>query len=198
MRSFITQNLEKFICSFKALILLYKKYYDRVVQSEVDLLSIGSGDRVLCIGGGSVPCTAINLAYMTGSRVDVIDTDEEAVENARRVVEMLDLGDQIRVQAACGTSIDVSDYDAIHIALQVCPKDMVLGHILRGSKNNARILMRMPKKRLEYDYSTISKKGIDDLLIELRGCGHRCALRRSDRVNSRANTMDESLVFVKS
>lgn len=185
LRSCFTRILEKIICSSKYLVSLYGKYYDRIVEKEARLAELDENDRLLCIGGGSVPWTAMLFAIFTGVRVDVIDIDHGAVYNGQKVVEMFGLKDRVRVMRSNGLWIDTFKYDAVHIALQVSPKGEVLDHLNDCCRPGTKIIMRMPKETLAYDYSNISH-------VQLK----KYDWIKTD-VGNKFNTMENTLLMVK-
>ncbi|SDW05809.1 Nicotianamine synthase protein [Tepidimicrobium xylanilyticum] len=179
--------MEKRISFSETLVNLYNKYYERLVKNEVEIAGIKDGDKVLCIGGGSIPCTALQMAKLTDAKIHVLDIDEEAVERARYIVEKLGLEDKIKVIWGNGEVIEPSDYDVIHIALQVQSKDEVFENILSKSKRGTRIIIRNPKKSRRVFYSNISNK----LLVLCKDCMKNCSL------NCYNPNMDEIMLVVK-
>lgn len=166
-----TKLFEKSCVNSNMLVGLCNIYYKKLVREEVDISEIKKEDRVLCIGGGSVPCTALEIHRQTGAKVDIIDIDEEAVFNSKRLIERLGLEDNIRVSKGFGQTVNMSKYNVVHIALQVTCKDEVLDNILENSSGNTRILMRMPKKGLKCFYSNVQSKLLNNLglCVEKRG-----------------------------
>lgn len=186
MRSLWTGFFEKLISFSKALILLYSNYYKEIVGREAELVNLVAGSRLLCIGGGSVPCTAMLFSEYTGANVDVIDIDHSAVGIGQRVVKMFGLEDKIRVMRYNGLWMNMSDYQAVHIALQVRPKQEVLDHICRSCSKGTKVIIRIPKESLAYDYSNIDTKKVKKEECEQVSVG------------SKFNTMDDSLLMVVS
>ncbi|KAB2951809.1 class I SAM-dependent methyltransferase [Heliorestis acidaminivorans] len=123
---------------------LHKKYYEEVVSKEILLGRITKEDKVLCIGGGPLPCTALEIAQRTGARVDVIDCDRSAVYCARKFVEKLGLTSQIKIFCASGQHIDTSPYTVVHVALQAMPQDAILRNVWQGAQKGTRVLLRCP------------------------------------------------------
>lgn len=182
-----TECIERNFSKSNFLIKLYGLYYRNIVKNEVKLAGIRSCDRILCIGGGPIPSTAIEMARQTDACVHVIDMDGTAVVCARDVIKKLGLAHKITVEQARGEEVDISPYNVIHVALQVRPKEAVLRHIWNNCKLGARIIVRMPKKGLRSFYSNVT-----DAFIE----------RNSDYVSFDssglcANTMDKTLLMVK-
>lgn len=166
-----TKLLEKSCVNSKTLVGLCNVYYKRLVREEVDISEIKKEDRVLCIGGGSVPCTALEIHRQTGARVDIIDIDGSAVLNSRKLIERLGLEGKIRVSKDFGQTVNMREYNVVHIALQVTCKDEVLDNIFKNSGENTRVLMRMPKKSLKCFYCNVHSKFSNnlDLCVEKRG-----------------------------
>lgn len=126
---------------------LFEKYYRNIVTTEIDLGNIGAEDRVLCIGGGSVPATAIVIAQKTMASVTVIDIDADAVNRANKVIKKLKLTDLIDVIQAGGEEICPKDFSVVHIARQVFPQKRVLQSVWLRSIRGTRILVRQQNDR---------------------------------------------------
>lgn len=182
-----TKCIERNFCKSDFLVKLYGLYYKNIVKNEVELAGITDDDRVLCVGGGPIPSTAIEMATQTDARVHVIDIDSNAVESARETVSRLGLHHKISVDQGRGEEVDIAPFNVIHVALQVSPKEDVLEHIWSKSKAGDRIIVRMPKKKLRPFYSTLTDNFIK---------------RYSDYIktyssNFNFNTMDKTLLLVK-
>lgn len=148
-----TKKIENFCCQFPVAAYLCRKYYANVVQNEVKLGRIDARDRVLCIGGGPVPCTAIEIAMRTGAKVDVVDSDLEAVIHARSLIEKLHLTECMSVYHVRGECFDVKSYTVIHIAKQVFPRQEVLDWTLSEADIGTRVLIRHAKSRMKGLYT---------------------------------------------
>ncbi|MBU5438981.1 hypothetical protein KQI42_13215 [Tissierella sp. MSJ-40] len=182
-----TKWMEKKISNSNFLIGLYENYYRKIVKDEVKLAEMTNKDKVLCIGGGSIPCTALQIANLTGAEVHVIDIDRKAVNNAKNIIRKMGLGNKIYVTEAKGEDIDVGSYNVIHIALQVTPKERVVEHIWSKSTEGTRIVVRLPKKSLKCFYSNLSDEFLSQRKPSIEGC---C-------LQNRCNTMKEILLMVK-
>ncbi len=162
----LTKRIEKILALFPWLFNLYRLYYRRTVEQEIILGCISCRDRVLCIGGGPFPCTALEIAGRTGARVQVVDNDPEAVEKARQVVETLNMDSIVRVEHAEGQHLELKDFSVIHVALQVHPREEVLKHILQKASKGVRVLLRTPENGLKSYYSPLSQEYYS------RSCGY--------------------------
>ncbi len=182
-----TKWVERLFCKYNPLIKLCCLYYRNIVKEEIRLANVRNWDRVLCIGGGPIPCTAIEIAYQTNAHIHVIDIDNNAVKCARNVIRKLGLQDRITVINAKGQDIDIEPYDVVHVALQVSPKEEVLKNLWEKSKEGNRIIVRMPRKTLQRFYSNIT----DDFIKR-----NAEAIRRIS-MGCKAKTMDEILLMEK-
>lgn len=127
-------------------------YYRPIVKKEVVLSNANSTDEILCIGGGYFPCTAILFHQLSGATVTVIDNDLEAIEKSTALIERLGLSKKVIVKHTDGIDISSNEYDIIHIAMQVAPKEDVFNHIYSNAEQKAKILVRTPKQHLERGY----------------------------------------------
>lgn len=183
-----TKFCEKILYRSNKLVNIYDLYYRNLVKKEIVLADIKNTDKVLIVGGGAVPCTAINIATKTNARVDVIDIDEEAIKSSSNLIKRLGLEERVRVYLENGRNIDVSDYDVVHIALQVNPKEEIVDNIWNKSKVGTRLLIRQPKKILKAFYSNISYDYLNKFDNNIKTISR----------NNILNTMDKSLLIVKS
>lgn len=161
-----TKFMEKIIGGQEPVLRLYESYYRELVARELDLAAIDAGDKILCIGGGAVPCTAMELARRTRADIRVVDIDQLAVRRAGQLVARAGLEDRIKVCLADGGSMNVDQYDVIHIALQVCPKEGVVRNILGGCKAGCRVIIRQPRSYLACFYSQLSRGLLEEYNLE--------------------------------
>ncbi len=158
MIKFICKSFENLLCKNKFILNLYQKYYKATVAREINLSNIKETDRILCIGGGAAPCTALQLYYQSGASVDVLDNDDRAIIQSRKLIRKLGLDKKIRIIKGDGRKINTKSYDIVHIALQVEPKKDVLDNVWKNSSKGQRIIVRDSKKLLSCFYSQIPKK----------------------------------------
>ncbi|WP_026895271.1 nicotianamine synthase family protein [Clostridiisalibacter paucivorans] len=182
-----TKWMEKRISNSNFFIDMYELYYKNVVKNEIRLARVEDKDNILCIGGGAVPCTALQMAMETGAKVHVIDIDPIAVYNAKNLINKKGLSHRIQVSNKNGQEIDIRDYDVIHVALQVSPKEKVLENLWKKARKGTKIVVRMPKKGLNYFYSSLSCGFLETNDINCERCSAKKGI----------NTMDRTLLMVK-
>ena len=99
-------------------------------------------DRVLFIGSGPFPITAIELYHSTGAIIDCIDKDRDSVTQSEQVNERLDLDIHIQILHAEGDNIDICPYSTIIIAILALPKKLILRNICNQDANDVQIICR--------------------------------------------------------
>lgn len=122
-------------------------YYGRLVRKEITLADIGSEDRVLFIGGGATPLSALLIAQATGAAVTAIDNDAVVIGRAGKYLKRFGKA-PVRLEHAEGAALALDGYTVIIVARQVVPSAEVLRHILNKSAHGVRILFRCDKGHL--------------------------------------------------
>ncbi len=147
-----TKIIENFMCKTRMLQNMILSYYEPIVSKEVLLSKASSNDKILCVGGGYFPCTAILFHKLSGATVTVIDNDMDAVEKSTDLIAKLGLQDKVIVKYTDGIDISGKEFDIIHIAMQISPKEKVFKHIHSTMREDSKILVRTPKEHLERGY----------------------------------------------
>lgn len=155
----LTQKIE-YLASEKSLVFhLVSRYYNDVIKREVDLASITKDDRILCIGGGFCPFSAILLHQKTGAKVTVIDSNSICIPKAREVVERLGLSEHIHLecQEGCCKNLSLKQFTIVHFALQITPLEQVFAEVEKRVTPGTKLLVRRPKGHLSKMYCKLSK-----------------------------------------
>lgn len=156
-------------------------YYKPIIKREVALSHADPRDKILCIGGGYMPCSAILFQQLTGAHITIIDNDKHTISYAQKIVDKLGLTDKITIRYQDGKDMLISEYDIIHMAMQVSPKTKVFNHVYSDMKTGARFIIRQPKKHLSGGYNA-----------------HVCSTRvTSSVVQPNYCNMERSLLYVK-
>ncbi|MCD8501113.1 MAG: hypothetical protein LRY71_04800 [Bacillaceae bacterium] len=142
-----TKKVEKFCAVIWPLAFLFRMYYYPIVKREVMLANITKSDKVICIGGGSLPWTAVEIARQSGATVKVLDCDFKAVMLAKKFVKAIKMEEVVEVVYGNGLTFEPKDCTVIHLASQVQPQEQVLEHMLSYKKSSPRVLIRVPKQR---------------------------------------------------
>lgn len=147
--------LEKKFATNRILVSLYANHYQDVVSKEIELAVLTRGDRVLNVGCGGIPFTAILIARLAGARVWAIDCDEAAVKVARQCVAALKLEHLITVLHLDGAAAIPFSFDVALVALQARPKGAILDNLLRAGGSRVRLVFRRPRREMAHQYDLL-------------------------------------------
>ncbi len=148
----IVALMEKKSVTSSMLVSLYSGLYNGVIRKEIKLAGINSKDRVLNVGCGAIPFTAIKVAKLTGARVWAIDRDDKAVAAACECISTVGMQDLIQVAKLEGCEPVPFGFDVALVALQVAPKKDVLLNLVECCEPGGRLIFRKPRKRLKHHY----------------------------------------------
>jgi precorrin-6B methylase 2 len=135
--------LEKVGSKFEVVSALYLDLYRDIVSKESVLLHLTKADKVLVIGGGSLPATPMLLAQSTGATIDLIDKDPTAVTAAKQFIRTYHLEHNIKVVNANGLQYPMASYDVIIILYGVKQPEKVLEYIASQVSEKARVVLRV-------------------------------------------------------
>lgn len=130
----------------------YLQRYHFLAAQEIALAHIKAHDRVLFIGSGPLPITAIEYAHQTGCKVDCIDHLPEPVRLSSDVIHHLNLDNHIRLIHASGQEHPVAGYDVILVAVLAEPKEQILSHLDQQADEKCRLICRTTVGIRQYIY----------------------------------------------
>lgn len=136
---------------------LYMAPYKGVVEKEIELAQLKPGEKVLQIGAGSIPFSAVYLARLARVFVCAIDIDRQAVERARRWTRELQLEAQIEVEYGDGKDFPLAGFSAAFVALQAEPKAEIITHLLTAGQPGFRVVARQPRASFRSQYSEVPR-----------------------------------------
>lgn len=152
-------RLERRWAGSRAFFFCYALPYRGVIRREAKLARISPSDRVLVVGCGALPFTAVLITRMTGAEIVAVDYDPPAVVEARRVIERLGLEHRITVIEADAAQDPLPAADVALVALQAAPKDSIRRNLERSlPASRGRSLYRLPRRGLEGEYGTLSEE----------------------------------------
>ena len=146
-------------------------FYGPMVRREVELAGVDARDRILHLGCGPLPLTAMALAE-AGFRVDAVDKDPDAASSAVRAVSKNGLDRSISIICADGREVDYSAYDAVWVSFHVYPRRECLERILATLNGGSRVIYRNPRGWRKQFYSHVEP-------ASLGGAGGVCSTRQA-------------------
>ena len=149
--------LEKVGSKFQVVSALYLDLYRDIVSKELALLQLSKNEKVLVIGGGSLPATPMLITMTTGARIDLIDKDPEAVATGQQFIQTYHLEGKLKVINANGLEYPMASYDVIIILYGVKQPEKVLEYIASQVSEKTRIILRV----ITDEQGTIGDKTLD-------------------------------------
>lgn len=136
------QGRELFLNNPDNITQVYLLRYRELARNEVNLGQIQSEDRVLFIGSGPFPISAIEMVRQTNCQVTCLECLEEASLISRDIVQHLGFEKYLKIFHANGTDVNCSDYNVILVGVLAQPKQALFDRIHNTSRKRAKILCR--------------------------------------------------------
>lgn len=142
-REFEKQFVEQFFNDDK------KEFYSHIERNlelakrEGVMADITKNTRVLVMGGGALPMTAITYNNVFNAKCRCIDIDQNAVEISSNLLRCMGLEQDIHPEYGDATSYPLEDIDVAIITTHCRPKNLVFKHIAEHSKR-VKVIARNP------------------------------------------------------
>jgi hypothetical protein len=120
---------------------LYERF-GALMKREISLVSNVRPQRILFLGSGPFPISAIHAHLQTGLPIHCVSRDPCAAPIARQALEKCKLNSSIRVFCDGDTDYRVSDYDVVLIELLAKPKKSILRNLRKRCRPGCQILCR--------------------------------------------------------
>ncbi len=134
---------EKFAYEFSFFRERYLDMYHEMIDGELGLVSSLKGKRVLVIGSGSLPATAILFARGSKASVVGVDIDAKAVSRANRLVSRMGFEeDKLHFVKADGLSADLSGFDVVLLLYGIRQQKKMLEASAKKLDDGACIIVR--------------------------------------------------------
>ncbi|WP_146049298.1 flippase-like domain-containing protein [Alkalispirochaeta sphaeroplastigenens] len=130
--------------------LYHRCFYRKIIDTEIAAAGIEPGARVLQLGCGPFPMTAIALAER-GYRVTAVDRCAGTVRSASSLVPS-----SVQMLCADGLELDYSGYDAVFVALHVQPRQEIVRRILATADRGTPVLCRNGRGVLCRSYGRVT------------------------------------------
>jgi len=134
--------VEKVLEGSKLLTDLYIRFFRKMTVDEFSKVFLPEDARVLIIGCGSIPHTAVIVGKEKPWKIVGVDRDKDAVQKARALVERYGLSERVDVVEGDGLTVDLSGYELVVLAHGVEPKDKILKRIAEEIDSRTTILFR--------------------------------------------------------
>ena len=134
--------VDELACKIDKIAKIYEKLIGNEYRKERKKFVLSKAKKILHIGCGSYPITAMVLAEMNDVNIVTIDNNARAVKLANKVIGRKNLDGKIRVEHGYGTRYPLDEFDTIIISGCSVPKIKVLEYVLKNAKLQSRIIVR--------------------------------------------------------
>ena len=121
---------------------LYEKDISKAYEKETNMFDILKSKKIIHIGCGTYPATAITLAKMNCKNIVAIDKNARAVKLANKIINKKKLNGTITVKKGDGRNYPIEQFDTIIVSSVIFPKIEVLKHIFKTASPNSKIIIR--------------------------------------------------------
>lgn len=121
---------------------LYEKTVGREYKKEIDKFNLSKSKKILHIGCGTYPITALTLSKLKDIKIVTIDNDEKSIKIARKVIKQKKLEKKISAEIGNGTNYPLDKFDTIIISGCSVPKIQVLNHVLQNCGKKSKLIIR--------------------------------------------------------
>lgn len=110
--------------------------------NAVKIADVKPKDKVLFIGSGILPSQCIIIAEETGANVVGVDNSKKVVDLSNKYINKIGLSDKIYIKHGDGAKFPTKDFDAVFIAINVWPINIVLKNLAKSLKKGTKVLCK--------------------------------------------------------
>lgn len=152
----LIKGFEQLGVQWKPFAYLYNQiFYAPMLEKEMKMVHVRKNDRIIHIGCGALPLTALYLGKQ-GFSVLAVDRDKKALEKAQELVRRSGMENRIQFLLHDGKEMDYSPYDIIWISLHATPREAIQKQAFHTMKEGARVICRNSRGWLKTLYPGIT------------------------------------------
>lgn len=123
---------------------LYEHYIGRQYIIEKNIFLKNINKKILHIGCGAYPVTAISLAKNSNAQITAIDNNPIIANIAKDVIRKKNnpYNSSINIERGDGATFPVQDFDVIIVSSCSIPKEKILRHVFEQASSNTIIIVR--------------------------------------------------------
>lgn len=127
---------------FQNITLKYTNLRREIVKEEIKMAGITANDKVLIVGCGPMPYTAIGYAEESNANIESIDKNSKVVESVNEFVQKNNLQNKFKIKYGDVLNFTISQYDVIVIGITVWPIDKILPVIIDKINIDTKVICR--------------------------------------------------------
>ena len=121
---------------------LYTKLIGDEYRKEIEKFGLKSSKKILHVGCGAFPITAMVFSEMDNAEIITIDSNVKSVKLANKIISKKKIDGKIRAEVGNGAGYPLDSFDLIVISGCSVPKIKVLKHVFQNTKPGCRIIVR--------------------------------------------------------
>ena len=133
---------EIIISKLDKLLPYYLDYYSKMVEKEIVLANISERDKILHIGGGTIPATAMLYAQKTRAKIIAIDKNLNSIKKAKKLVFKNNLSSNIIIEYGNALNYQFKNFNLVVISMGINPYKELLYNISKSIDKDTRIVLR--------------------------------------------------------
>ncbi|MFA5828718.1 MAG: nicotianamine synthase family protein [Candidatus Shapirobacteria bacterium] len=137
-----TDSAMEFLEGEKTLEALMSKRSKTLITNEISIGKIRANDKILFIGSGPLPMSAILYNKYAACPVDCYEKDKNKANLSKKVLSKLGLLGKINVYCKSGEKLKTDKYNVIVVALLAKPKNKIFRAIYASMKPGTRVICR--------------------------------------------------------
>ncbi len=129
-------------CKLDKIAKTYENTVGREYKKEIEDFDLKNDKKILHIGCGAYPITAMILAGLENVKIVTIDNSRRSIKCANKVIKKNNLDKKIKVEYGNAIKYPLNGFDTIIISGCSVPKIQVFSHIIKNAKPNSKIIIR--------------------------------------------------------
>ena len=129
-------------CKLDKIAKTYEDTVGREYKKEIENFDLKNDKKILHIGCGAYPITAMILASLENVKIVTIDSSRRSIKCANKVIKKNKLDNKIKAEYGDAIKYPLNGFDTIIISGCSVPKIQVFSHIIKNAKPNSKIIIR--------------------------------------------------------
>jgi precorrin-6B methylase 2 len=168
LSNYFWQCIDILSCKMKKIAKIYETTISKEYEKESKIFDISDGKKILHIGCGAYPITALTLAKINGAKIVGIDRNPKSIKLAKNIVQEKNLHTKITIEQGDGTNYHVEDFDTIIISGCSYPKKQILEHVFENAKPQSKIILRASDRSAKSILSCMNLRGDITLVKKIK------------------------------
>ena len=121
---------------------VYENTVGKEYKKEIDNFNLKGDKKILHIGCGAYPISALMLSSLDNVKIVTIDSSRRSIKLANKIIKNKNLDNKIKAEFGDATKYPLDGFDTIIISGCSIPKIQVFNHVIKNAKSNSKIIIR--------------------------------------------------------